>query len=51
MYRDTRLGEDVTPFVCGGLQAAILGFKSKFWAVSIESVKKRRELISFIAFY
>ncbi|VDH97201.1 Hypothetical predicted protein [Mytilus galloprovincialis] len=33
MYRDTRLGEDVTPFISGGLQAAILGFKSKFWGI------------------
>ncbi|KAK3597815.1 hypothetical protein CHS0354_029374 [Potamilus streckersoni] len=33
LYRDTRLGEDVTPYITDGLKAAILGFKSLLWAV------------------
>ncbi|GAB6021118.1 hypothetical protein CHUAL_003751 [Chamberlinius hualienensis] len=33
LYRDTRLGEVVTPFVAEGLQAAICGFKARSWAV------------------
>ncbi|XP_067681790.1 tRNA (32-2'-O)-methyltransferase regulator THADA-like [Haliotis asinina] len=33
LFRDTRLGEDVVPYVADGLKAAILGFKSQVWAV------------------
>ncbi|XP_059154610.1 thyroid adenoma-associated protein homolog [Physella acuta] len=33
LYRETRLGEDVLPYVADGLKAAILGFKSELWAV------------------
>lgn len=35
LYRDTRLGENIVPFVSDGMQAAILGFTSPVWAVSI----------------
>ena len=34
LFKDARLGEDVAPYICQGLQAAILGFKSQFWEVS-----------------
>ncbi|XP_048585812.1 thyroid adenoma-associated protein homolog isoform X2 [Nematostella vectensis] len=33
LYRDTRLGEDVSPFVADGLIASISGFTSSSWAV------------------
>ncbi|XP_046339064.2 thyroid adenoma-associated protein homolog [Haliotis rufescens] len=33
LFRDTRLGEDVVPYIADGLKAAILGFKSQVWAV------------------
>ncbi|XP_041351215.1 thyroid adenoma-associated protein homolog [Gigantopelta aegis] len=33
LFRDTRLGEDVSPYITDGLTAAVLGFKSKNWAV------------------
>jgi hypothetical protein len=34
LYRDTRLGENIIPFVSEGMQAAVLGFTSPIWAVS-----------------
>lgn len=34
LFRDTRLGEDVVPYIADGLKAAILGFKSQVWAVN-----------------
>ena len=34
LYRDTRLGDDVFPYVAGGLRAAILGYGSQLWPVS-----------------
>lgn len=34
LYRDTRLGENIIPFIADGLQAAVLGFTSPVWAVS-----------------
>ena len=33
LYRDSSLGEVVTPFVADGVKAAILGFKSTSWMV------------------
>ncbi|XP_054977964.1 thyroid adenoma-associated protein isoform X2 [Sorex araneus] len=33
LFRDTRLGENVIPYVAEGLQAAVLGFSSPVWAV------------------
>ncbi|XP_070182085.1 tRNA (32-2'-O)-methyltransferase regulator THADA-like [Littorina saxatilis] len=33
LFKDTRLGEDVAPYICDGLKAAILGFKSQFWEI------------------
>ena len=37
LYKDTRLGEDVAPYISEGLKAAILGFKSQFWEVITRS--------------
>lgn len=34
LFRDTRLGENIMPYVADGIQAAILGFMSPVWAVS-----------------
>ncbi|XP_029658037.1 thyroid adenoma-associated protein homolog [Octopus sinensis] len=34
LYRDTRLGESVAPYVADGLKAAILGFSSHLWAIT-----------------
>ena len=35
LFRDSSLGEVVSPFVSDGLRAAILGFKASEWPVSI----------------
>ena len=34
MFKDTRLGDDVAPYIADGLKVAILGFKSPLWSVS-----------------
>ena len=34
MYRETKLGEDVFPFVSDGVVVAVTGFHSNSWAVS-----------------
>ena len=34
LYRDTRLADDVFPFISAGMKVAVLGCASKFWAVS-----------------
>lgn len=36
LYRDTRLGENIIPFIADGMQAAVLGFTSPVWAVSFD---------------
>ncbi|XP_052801972.1 thyroid adenoma-associated protein homolog [Mya arenaria] len=33
LYKDSRLKDDVAPFIADGLRVAILGFKSPLWAV------------------
>ena len=33
LFRDTRLGEDVTPLIAEGIRAAVLAYGSKFWAI------------------
>ncbi|KAG1706995.1 Thyroid adenoma-associated [Nymphon striatum] len=33
LFRETKLGECVMPYVARGVEAALLGFQSKFWAV------------------
>ena len=39
LYRDSTLGEIVSPFVTDGLKAAILGFKATTWSVSQAFIK------------
>lgn len=34
LYKETKLGEDVFPFVADGVRVAIEGFLSEIWAVS-----------------
>ena len=34
LFRDTKLGQEVLPFIADGVKAAILGFAAKLWAVS-----------------
>ncbi|XP_028676788.2 thyroid adenoma-associated protein homolog isoform X2 [Erpetoichthys calabaricus] len=33
LFRDTRLGENIVPYIVDGMKAAILGFTSPVWAV------------------
>ena len=35
LYRETKLGEDVFPFVSNGVVVAVKGFHSNNWAVSL----------------
>ncbi|XP_052042448.1 thyroid adenoma-associated protein isoform X2 [Apodemus sylvaticus] len=46
LFRDTRLGESITPFVAGGAKAAILGFTSPVWAVRNSSTLLFSSLIT-----
>lgn len=48
LYRDTRLGENIIPFVSDGMQAAILGFTSAVWAVRNSSTLLFSTLITRI---
>ncbi|KAG5266714.1 hypothetical protein AALO_G00235290 [Alosa alosa] len=48
LYRDTRLGENIVPFVADGLQAAVLGFTSPIWAVRNSSTLLFSTLITRI---
>ncbi|XP_044070655.1 thyroid adenoma-associated protein isoform X3 [Siniperca chuatsi] len=48
LYRDTRLGENIIPFVSDGMQAAILGFTSPVWAVRNSSTLLFSTLITRI---
>lgn len=34
LYKETKLGEDVFPYVAEGVHIAVEGFLSKIWAVS-----------------
>ncbi|XP_062911751.1 tRNA (32-2'-O)-methyltransferase regulator THADA-like isoform X2 [Mobula hypostoma] len=48
LFRDTKLGENVIPYVADGLQAAILGFTSPVWAVRNSSTLLFSALITRI---
>uniref|UniRef100_UPI00398F516E thyroid adenoma-associated protein n=1 Tax=Pristiophorus japonicus TaxID=55135 RepID=UPI00398F516E len=48
LFRDTKLGENVIPYVADGIQAAILGFTSPVWAVRNSSTLLFSALITRI---
>ncbi|NXD75401.1 THADA protein, partial [Halcyon senegalensis] len=48
LFRDTRLGENIMPYVADGIQAAILGFMSPLWAVRNSSTLLFSALITRI---
>ncbi|XP_078005622.1 tRNA (32-2'-O)-methyltransferase regulator THADA isoform X4 [Phascolarctos cinereus] len=48
LFRDTRLGENIIPYVADGIQAAILGFTSPVWAVRNSSTLLFSSLITRI---
>ncbi|KAI4888638.1 hypothetical protein NFI96_027081, partial [Prochilodus magdalenae] len=48
LYRDTRLGENIMPFVSEGMKAAVLGFTSPIWAVRNSSTLLFSTLITRI---
>ncbi|NXX74891.1 THADA protein, partial [Urocolius indicus] len=48
LFRDTRLGENIIPYVADGIQAAILGFMSPVWAVRNSSTLLFSALITRI---
>ncbi|KAM9726802.1 thyroid adenoma-associated protein isoform 2-T3 [Menidia menidia] len=48
LFRDTRLGENIIPFVSDGMQAAVLGFTSPVWAVRNSSTLLFSTLITRI---
>uniref|UniRef100_A0A8B9SF31 tRNA (32-2'-O)-methyltransferase regulator THADA n=1 Tax=Apteryx owenii TaxID=8824 RepID=A0A8B9SF31_APTOW len=48
LFRDTRLGENIMPYVADGVQAAILGFMSPVWAVRNSSTLLFSALITRI---
>ncbi|NXU58031.1 THADA protein, partial [Turnix velox] len=48
LFRDTRLGENIMPYVADGIKAAILGFMSPVWAVRNSSTLLFSALITRI---
>ncbi len=40
LYKETKLGEDVFPYVADGVQVAVEGFLSEIWAVSCLHYRK-----------
>ncbi|NXY18217.1 THADA protein, partial [Atrichornis clamosus] len=48
LYRDTRLGENIIPYVADGIKASILGFMSPVWAVRNSSTLLFSALITRI---
>ncbi|PNI47942.1 THADA isoform 2, partial [Pan troglodytes] len=48
LFRDTRLGENIIPYVADGAKAAILGFTSPIWAVRNSSTLLFSALITRI---
>ncbi|XP_061601680.1 thyroid adenoma-associated protein isoform X2 [Cololabis saira] len=48
LYKDTRLGENIIPFVSDGMQVAVLGFTSPVWAVRNSSTLLFSTLITRI---
>ncbi|XP_058692446.1 thyroid adenoma-associated protein [Poecile atricapillus] len=48
LYRDTRLGENIMPYVADGIKASILGFTSPVWAVRNSSTLLFSALITRI---
>ncbi|NXK30820.1 THADA protein, partial [Piprites chloris] len=48
LYRDTRLGENIMPYVADGIKASVLGFMSPVWAVRNSSTLLFSALITRI---
>ncbi|NXM33367.1 THADA protein, partial [Oxyruncus cristatus] len=48
LYRDTRLGENIMPYVADGIKASVLGFTSPVWAVRNSSTLLFSALITRI---
>nr|XP_032630972.1 thyroid adenoma-associated protein isoform X4 [Chelonoidis abingdonii] len=48
LFRDTRFGENIIPYIADGIQAAILGFTSPVWAVRNSSTLLFSTLITRI---
>uniref|UniRef100_A0A8C3LQU0 tRNA (32-2'-O)-methyltransferase regulator THADA n=1 Tax=Chrysolophus pictus TaxID=9089 RepID=A0A8C3LQU0_CHRPC len=48
LFRDTRLGENIMPYVADGIRAAVLGFMSPVWAVRNSSTLLFSALITRI---
>jgi hypothetical protein len=40
LYKETKLGEDVFPYVADGVHVAVEGFLSEIWAVSCRHYHK-----------